>query len=222
MSIFVSLGIWGFGVRSVRCLFLVTYFALQRRIPSACIGVSNVLYVGLIFQRHEIYFTCSFFLRCKRVSTSAVYPAVTSLPHADGLLDHNTHLFTLSRTSPLSPLSTQTFATTIIPPLSSKTEPKLRTKTIPTHQRNPTHSLPKMSSTNLTDNDRKLLAAAWHCFETQPKVSPSLTTATIPPSESTRQNNSHSHSLAWQQTSLHPNPHPTAPRIETSQQVQPS
>jgi hypothetical protein len=28
-----------------------------------------------------------------------------------------------------------------------------------------------MASTNLTDNDRKLLAAAWHCFETQPKVS---------------------------------------------------
>jgi len=56
----------------------------------------------------------------------------------------------------------------------------------PSHQSNPkqattyhpstkkqaqsTHS-PKMASTNLTDNDRKLLAAAWHCFETQPKVS---------------------------------------------------
>jgi hypothetical protein len=37
----------------------------------------------------------------------------------------------------------------------------------------PTHSL-KMASTNLTDNDRKLLAAAWHCFETQPKVSSRL------------------------------------------------
>jgi hypothetical protein len=31
-----------------------------------------------------------------------------------------------------------------------------------------------MASTNLTDNDRKLLAAAWHCFETQPKVSSRL------------------------------------------------
>jgi hypothetical protein len=31
-----------------------------------------------------------------------------------------------------------------------------------------------MASTNLTDNDRKLLAAAWFCFETQPKVSPRL------------------------------------------------
>jgi len=29
-----------------------------------------------------------------------------------------------------------------------------------------------MASNNLTDNDRKLLAAAWHCFETQPKVRP--------------------------------------------------
>jgi len=29
-----------------------------------------------------------------------------------------------------------------------------------------------MASNNLTDNDHKLLAAAWHCFETQPKVSP--------------------------------------------------
>jgi hypothetical protein len=28
-----------------------------------------------------------------------------------------------------------------------------------------------MSSSTLTDNDRKVLAAAWHCFETQPKVS---------------------------------------------------
>lgn len=27
-----------------------------------------------------------------------------------------------------------------------------------------------MTSNNLTDNDRKMLAAAWHCFETQPKV----------------------------------------------------
>jgi hypothetical protein len=27
-----------------------------------------------------------------------------------------------------------------------------------------------MSSNTLTDNDRKLLAAAWQCFETQPKV----------------------------------------------------
>jgi hypothetical protein len=27
-----------------------------------------------------------------------------------------------------------------------------------------------MSSNTLTDNDRKVLAAAWHCFETQPKV----------------------------------------------------
>lgn len=34
----------------------------------------------------------------------------------------------------------------------------------------PTH-YPKMTS-NMTDNDRKILAAAWFCFETQPKVSP--------------------------------------------------
>lgn len=27
-------------------------------------------------------------------------------------------------------------------------------------------------STNLTDNDRKVLAAAWYCFESPPKVSP--------------------------------------------------
>lgn len=27
-----------------------------------------------------------------------------------------------------------------------------------------------MTTSNLTDNDRKMLAMAWHCFETQPKV----------------------------------------------------
>jgi hypothetical protein len=123
MLIFVSSGIWGFGVQSVRCLFLVTYFALQRQIPSACIGVSNVLYVGLIFQRHEIYFTCFFFLRCKHVSATAVCPAVTSPRH----MLMNCWITTLT-SSPLHfpslfPHLTRTFATTtIIHPLPSNNQ----------------------------------------------------------------------------------------------------
>lgn len=37
-----------------------------------------------------------------------------------------------------------------------------------------------MASNTLTDNDRKLLAAAWQCFEAQPKVSDRLPQPTNP------------------------------------------
>jgi hypothetical protein len=75
MSILLSFGIFGFSVRSVRCLFLVISFCSDE---FRALVSEYQMYVGLIFQCHDIYFTCSFFLRCKHVSTSAVYPAVSS------------------------------------------------------------------------------------------------------------------------------------------------
>lgn len=161
-----------------------------------------------------------FFLPRKHISASAVCPSVTSLPRADELLDPVTS--SLSRRLPYS-----------LPPLN----PNIHNNHHPsTHFQQPdpkqetiqqqhtkketqlTHS-PKMASTNLTDNDRKLLAAAWHCFETQPKVSPSPTTVTIPPPESSPSSNptsSQSHSCACGRE-LHSILVPTSPTKRTSQ-----
>jgi hypothetical protein len=133
-----------------------------------------------------------FFLPHKHISASAVCSPVTSLPRADKLLDRNTHLFTYSLSHRL-PLflnpnihnnhhpSTPSISQTQSKTQYNITQPPTR---LPRKKPNRTHS-PKMASTNLTDNDRKLLAAAWHCFETQPKVIPPPSTVTIPPSKST-------------------------------------
>ena len=61
---------------------------------------------------------------------------------------------------------------TTIPKQFNNHPTQLKTKTKPNSQ--------TMASNTLTDNDRKLLAAAWQCFETQPKVRNSLPLTTQP------------------------------------------
>ncbi|KAM0717410.1 hypothetical protein Q7P37_007262 [Cladosporium fusiforme] len=50
-------------------------------------------------------------------------------------------------------------------------EQPINLQTNPQHSTQLTNNPPtKLASNTLTENDRKLLAAAWHCFETQPKI----------------------------------------------------
>jgi hypothetical protein len=216
MSTFVSLGVW----RSLPGLSLVVSLCSDGYQAPV---LEFQLHVGIIFQCHETYFTCSF----SHANISQRQQYVHQSHHCHVLMScwvitltsSLSHRFDFPSPPPL-PLYPNIHNNHHLSTLFQQPDPKQETiQQQRTKKETQITHFPKMAPTNLTDNDRKLLAAAWHCFETQPKVSPSPTAATIPPSESTTSphpTSSQSHSCACGRE-LRSILIPTSPTNRTSQ-----
>jgi hypothetical protein len=141
MSILVSLGIW----RSLRCLSLVVSLCSDGYQAPV---LELQLYVGIIFQCRETYFTCSF----SHTNISQRQQYAHQSHHCHVLINCWTATLT---SSPIHSLTgfpsflTQTSTTTTIPPLPPSAKPKARHNTTspnrqPAYQeRNPTELTPQ-------------------------------------------------------------------------------
>ena len=119
------------------------------------------------------------------------------------VFSHAHHTGTLAHTSARSlglsnlPLPLPELIATSKISISSQPSYNLQPPAPPTPtNNNPTQGILKtnhqtMASNTLTDNDRKVLAAAWHCFETQPKARKTFPTSKpkqVPPQTKPRTN----------------------------------